>query len=85
MWHVYILECENKSLYTGITNDLKRRFDAHVSGKGGSFTRAFGAAKILYSEKWPDRSAALKREAEIKSWKRFKKLNLIKAKKNELS
>ena len=55
MWHVYILKCSNGSLYTGITNNMERRFEEHVSGKGGHFTRSHGALKILYNEKYSDK------------------------------
>jgi len=64
-------------LYTGITTDLKRRFAEHKAGKGGHYTAAKGVVKIVYSEKHADRSSASKREAEIKSWPRKKKLNLL--------
>ncbi|HUT86286.1 MAG TPA: GIY-YIG nuclease family protein [Elusimicrobiales bacterium] len=80
MWYVYILECKHKTLYTGITNDLKRRFKQHVDGCGGRYTRAFGAKKILWKEKHKNRSSASKREAQIKSLERKKKLSLIKSK-----
>jgi len=73
MYFVYLIECSDGSLYTGITTDVKRRFDEHKSGKGGHYTRAKGATRLLYSEEQPDRSSALKREAEIKSWPRDKK------------
>ena len=76
MYLLYILECGDGSLYTGITNDLKRRFAQHKSGKGGHYTRSRHVKKILYSEELPDRSSALKREFEIKSWPREKKLSL---------
>lgn len=79
MWCVYILRCKNGYLYTGITNNLKRRFNEHVKGRGGHFTRSFAVKEILFSEKHPDRSSALKREAQIKSWKRKEKLALIAA------
>ena len=78
MWHLYILECKNGDLYTGVTDNIQRRFGEHKSGKGGHFTRSFGAEEILYSEKCPDKSSALKREAQIKGWTRKKKLVLIK-------
>ncbi len=78
MWYVYILECRNRDLYTGITDNLQRRFEEHVSGKGGHFTKSFVAEEILFSEKYPDKSPALKREAQIKGWTRKKKLALIK-------
>lgn len=77
MYFVYILECSDKSLYTGITTDLKRRLSQHKSGEASHYTNAKGAKKFVYSEKLPTRSAALKREAEIKSWHRTKKLELI--------
>ncbi|MFH1657016.1 MAG: GIY-YIG nuclease family protein [bacterium] len=77
MYYVYILECKDGTLYTGITNDVSRRFQEHSSGKGGSYTRAKKVRKLLYTEECGSRSAALKREFEIKSWRREKKLSLI--------
>lgn len=77
-WFVYIIECKNKTLYTGITNNLKRRLRDHGSGKGCNYTRSFGFSKLVWKEKQPDRSLASKREQEIKRWTRKKKLGLIK-------
>ena len=77
MWYVYILECEHRRLYTGITDDLKRRFQQHASGKGAKFTRAFKAKRLLFFEKAENKSAALKKEAHIKSLSRPQKLQLI--------
>lgn len=77
MYFVYLLECENGSLYTGITTDVARRFAEHQSGIGSHFTRAKGAKRIVYTEEHPSRSSALKREAEIKKFPRGKKLLLI--------
>ena len=77
MYFVYILECKDLSLYTGITTDVERRFKEHKSGAGGAYTGSKEVTRILYTEEHPDRSSALKREAEIKSWTRAKKLNLI--------
>lgn len=77
MYFVYILECKDGSLYTGITTDVNRRFREHLSGKGGHYTKSREAATLLYTESQPDKSSALKREAQIKSWPRMKKLNLI--------
>ncbi len=79
-YFVYIIECANKALYTGITTDLKRRFDEHKRGEGCRYTAYNPAVKLRYSEKRRTRSAALKREAEIKGWTRAKKLSLIKGK-----
>jgi len=76
-YFVYLLECNDGSIYTGITTDLKRRFAEHENKKGGHYTRSHGALKILRSEKYPNRSAASKREAEIKSWRRERKIKLI--------
>ncbi|MCB9756796.1 MAG: GIY-YIG nuclease family protein [Candidatus Omnitrophica bacterium] len=78
-WCVYVLECGNGDLYTGITGDLERRFKQHQSGNGGKFTRTFGVKQIVYWEKARGRSQALKRECEIKSWPRKKKLELTNA------
>ena len=78
MYLVYILECGDRSLYTGITTDLKRRFAEHKAGEGGHYTRSHKVKNILYSEKHSNRSSALKREAEIKGWPRAKKLGIIK-------
>lgn len=77
MYFVYLLRCGDSSLYTGITNDLKRRLEQHKAGEGGSFTRSKGAVRIVYSEVAGSRGAALKREMEIKRWTRKKKLDLI--------
>jgi len=76
-WHVYIIECKNKSLYTGITTDLQRRFSEHKRGAGCRFSAYNPAKKLVYSETFKTRSKAAKREAEIKSWSRQKKLELV--------
>lgn len=77
MYLVYIIECKDKSLYTGITNDIERRFNQHKSGIGGHYTSAKQVSKIVYSEKHPNRSSALKRESQIKKLTREKKLGLV--------
>ena len=74
---VYIMECTDGSLYTGITTDLKRRFGQHRDKKGGAYTSAHRVERLVYAESLPTRSAALRREAEIKSWRRAKKLELV--------
>jgi putative endonuclease len=80
MWCVYILECKDKSLYTGSTNDLEKRFEKHKSGKGGRYTRSHIPEKIVFFEKCDNKIMALKREREIKSWPRKQKLEFIKNK-----
>jgi putative endonuclease len=77
MYFVYVLKCKDKTLYTGITTNIARRFNEHRAGKGGHYTSSKGVVKILYTEKFKNRSLASKREAEIKSWSRAKKLVLI--------
>lgn len=79
MYYIYIIECKDGSLYTGITTDIQRRFKEHGLGKGGAYTRAKKVKKILYTEKLKTRSKALKREFKIKSLNRKQKLNLIKS------
>jgi len=81
---VYIIECSNKALYTGITNDLMRRFEQHRTGQGGHYTAYNPAVKLRYHKKYPTRSAAAKRECQIKGWSRTKKLALVKGDKGIL-
>ena len=78
MYYVYIIKCKDGTLYTGITTDVQRRFKEHSLGKGGAYTRSKKVKKVLYTEQYPTRSEASKREAEIKSWHKNKKLALIK-------
>jgi putative endonuclease len=77
MWFVYILLCEDNSLYTGSTNNLEKRFQDHLKGKGSKYTRSHKPLKIVYSENLESKSAALKREIEIKNWNRPKKIELL--------
>jgi putative endonuclease len=74
---VYILRCSDGSLYTGITNDPAKRLAAHNAGTGAKYTRPRRPVEMVYAERAEDRSAASKREAEIKSYPREKKLALI--------
>lgn len=76
-WVVYIIEAKSGKLYTGITNNLEKRFAAHQKGKGASFFHFSSPRKIVYTESHPSRGVALKREIEIKKMKRDKKLELI--------
>ncbi|MFA6432032.1 MAG: GIY-YIG nuclease family protein, partial [Candidatus Margulisiibacteriota bacterium] len=65
------------ALYTGITNDLERRFEQHRTGKGGHYTSYNPAVKLRYHKKYRSRSKAAKIEYLIKSWPRAKKMALI--------
>ena len=77
-WVLYILQCGDGTLYTGITDDLPRRFAAHTEGKGAKYTRGRGPLTIVYQENCQDRSQASKREYEVKQLSRQQKLELIK-------
>lgn len=76
---IYILRCGDGTLYTGCTNDLPRRLQAHQSGRGAKYTRSRLPVELVYQEAVPDRSAALRREAAIKRLDRRRKLALIAA------
>lgn len=76
-WYVYMLRCADASLYTGMTDDVQKRFAAHASGRGAKYTRGRGPLELVYTEELPDKSAALKREAAIKKLSRQEKLKLI--------
>ena len=78
-WYVYILRCGDNTLYTGITDDVPRRLAAHRAGKGAKYTRGRGPLELVYQEEAPDRSAALRREIEIKRLRRAEKERLIKS------
>ncbi len=78
-WIVYILECADGSLYTGITNDLERRMHAHASGKGAKYTKRRGPFTVRYTESLDSKGTALQREAAIKALDRSAKMALIAA------
>ena len=75
-WFVYMLRCGDGSLYTGATDDVARRLAVHQRGKGGRYIRSHLPVSLAYWEELPDRSAALRREAEIKRLSRKEKLAL---------
>ena len=76
-WHVYIIECSDGSLYTGITNDLDKRITAHNDGWGAKYTKSRRPVRLRYSEPAADRKNASQREYAIKSLSRVKKMQLI--------
>jgi len=65
-WYVYMVRCSDNSLYTGYTNDIKRRENAHNTGKGAKYTKSRRPVRLVYWEEFADRSDALKRECAIK-------------------
>jgi putative endonuclease len=79
MYYVYIVECSDSTLYTGIATELERRIREHNSSeKGAKYTRVRRPVSLVYSEEYPDRSSASKREYEIKKkMSRTQKLKLI--------
>lgn len=80
MHYLYILLCKDNSIYTGVTNNIERRFSEHKNKKGGHYTSSYQAVKIIHKEEYPTRKEALKREKQIKGWRRKKKLALIERK-----
>jgi len=78
IWHVYIVQCKDQSLYTGITTDLSRRLEEHnTSDKGARYTRTRRPVVLIYSERTESRSVASQREYAIKKLTRKNKLALI--------
>jgi putative endonuclease len=77
MWYVYILLCENGSLYTGIAVNVEERFHAHLQGRGARYTRMHKPIEVIYTEEFLDKSTALKREYQIKHWSRKQKIAFI--------
>ena len=83
-WTVYILQCGDGSLYTGITKNFPERLVAHESGKGAKYTRGKGPFKVLYKEDTENRSIASKREIFIKALSRKQKLELVGTEKSNI-
>ena len=79
MYTVYIIQCRDRTLYTGITNDLKRRLKQHSTGKGSKYVKTRLPFELVYAEKLASRSDALKRELQIKRLPRYEKLELTRA------
>jgi len=78
MYYVYLLECSDGTLYTGITVDLERRVREHNSSSlGAKYTRVRRPVKLIFSKKFKNRSLATKEEMRIKGLKRIEKIKLI--------
>lgn len=77
MNYVYILECSDKTYYTGWTKDLEKRINTHNNGKGAKYTRGRRPVKLIYFENFNDKVEAMKREYEIKRMSRKEKEKLI--------
>ena len=76
-WSVYIVECSDGTLYTGVTTELERRINEHNDGTGAKYTRHRRPVKLVYSEPASNRSAAIKRELAIKRLTTDRKRKLI--------
>jgi len=77
IFFVYVVECADETYYTGVTTNVARRMEEHNSAPDGArYTRARRPVRLRYVEEYESRSAALKREAEIKRWHRSRKAAL---------
>ena len=76
-WFLYILQCNDRSFYTGITNDLERRFRMHMGGRASNYTRTRRPLELLYQELCSTRTQALVRECAVKALPRRKKEELV--------
>ena len=76
-YFTYILLTEQNTLYCGYTDDVEKRFQAHLEGKGAKYTRSHKPIKIVYQKEFETKSDAMKEERRIKKLSRFEKLNLI--------
>lgn len=84
-WSVYIVECADGSLYTGIALRLSQRIEQHNRGTGARYTRSRLPVTLVYHESCPDKSSALKRELAIKALPRAQKCLLVQSQGNNAS
>ncbi len=77
MWYVYLVRCDDDTLYCGITTDLERRIEEHNAGEGAKYTRGRRPVTLVYSERTEDRVGASRREHEIKQMRRSEKEDLL--------
>ena len=76
-WFVYLVRCSDGSIYTGITKAVSERIATHNAGKGATYTAQRRPVSLLYQEPQPDHGSALRREAEIKKWRKGKKEKFV--------
>lgn len=81
-YSVYILRTSSNTLYIGQTNNLERRLKEHKgkTGKSAKYVRCFDSVELVYSEEQPSRGEAMRREREIRTWRKAKKENLVSGK-----
>ena len=73
-WYIYILECKDTSFYTGVTNDIQKRMDAHASGRGSKYVARKGFSRLLHFKECTDKSEACKIEYKIKQLPKWEKI-----------
>lgn len=78
-YYVYMLRCADGSYYTGSTNNVDRRVSVHNAGRGAKYTRSRRPVQLVYWEEWPDKSAALRRESQLKKRSHREKKQLVQA------
>ena len=77
-YYVYILASrKHGTLYVGVTNDLRARLELHRSGKGSEFIRKYGVTRLVYIEEYSSPEEAIRREKQLKNWRRDWKIRLI--------
>lgn len=84
MNYTYIVECSDGTLYTGWTNNLEKRLEAHNAGKGAKYTKTRRPVKLVYQEQFETKEEAMSREYHIKQLSRKEKMKLMKEK-NEVN
>lgn len=77
MNYVYIVKCSDNTFYTGWTNNLEKRIEAHSNGTGAKYTKGRGPVELVYVEEFKDKKEAMRREYAIKQYSRRKKEILI--------
>ena len=76
-WYVYLLECRDRSLYTGVTNDVDKRMDVHRSGKGSKYVARKGFKRLLHVISAVDKVDAMKMEYRVKQMARNEKVTFF--------
>lgn len=76
-WHIYLIECADGSLYTGISIDVERRFQTHLAGKGARYTRSHKPVRLIASRPVGTRAEALRAELAVKRLPRSQKIDAV--------
>ena len=83
-WYTYIIECTDKTLYVGTTNNIEERILKHNTGKGAKYTKGRGPVKLRYTHCYESCSEACKHESDLKKHSKIEKLAIIRSPENEL-